>query len=361
MKKFNNLGEYLQSVRELPEIKDLLRHQFGSTILGLKFADAFASAFQTWYEARCYRTLCSSDEDNGYPGDRAAFSLALKSAFFQYRYAWSKTVIDRALEALARSLPDVDEVDGYEETQPFVNSMKRRTQIIDIPNGRNPFDALEGLGGLEQALKSVLGGNPLAEVQGTANPLETLRERLNDQLQERLQRMRAGKPTPGCDCPRCTALRAQQGSDAPTDAPTDGPTDGPTSAQPDGSDDDMTAAMPPGVRKFFEQLQAAARQTPRDQLIQQSRQIREAIAEGRIQEVVDETLASIPPSMRAINIQAGLTLSAELGFGDIVDPYVAAVNTNGKFPGFTAAPIAGSPDEAHYNAVLAQAREQLDA
>ncbi len=344
MKKFNNLGEYLQSVRELPEIKALLGHPFGSTILGLKFADAFASAFQIWYEARTYRSLCVPDQDNGYPGDRAAFSLALKSAFFQYRYAWSKTTIDRALEALARSLPDVEEVDGYEETQPFIRSMQRRKEIINLPNGLNPFDSLEDLGGLEEALKSVLGGNPLVEVQGTDNPLGALRDRLNEKIQGRLENRRRGKPTPGCGCPRCTTLRAMQGDDAPTDGPASNPED----------------SMPPEVRKFLDQL-SGQQPSVREQLVQQSEQIREAIAEGRIQEVVDETLASIPPGMRAANIQVGLTLSTELGFGDIVNPYVAAVNTNGKFPGFTAAPIAGSPEEADYNKVLAQAREQLNA
>lgn len=222
MKKFENLRAYLRAIRDLTEVRFLIdSHPVGELILSDKFAEAFSQAFKVWYEARTYKVLCPPGEDNAYPGDRAAFSLALKSTFYQFRYAWPKATIDRALEALARSLPDVEEVDSYEETQPFVQSMRARTAGLDASNP---------LGGLRSVLEQLLGGQ---------------------------EGIKAGTPTPGCDCPRCTAIRAG------------GATDGEAPATEDQNPG--TKGMPPELRQLLERLGSLRNApSPRDQIIQQA-------------------------------------------------------------------------------------------
>ncbi|RTL07693.1 hypothetical protein EKK58_00705 [Candidatus Dependentiae bacterium] len=310
MKTFESFQSYLRVLRALPEVRSLVNdHPLGELLLEGKFADAMSEAFSGWYEARTYKALCPEGEDNAYPGDRAAFSLAMKAAFFKYRYAWPKVALDRALEAVARSLPPVEEVDGYDEVQPFVRAMRTRLTAAGSP-----------IRALAQALKSITGGN-------------------------------GDEPTPGCDCPRCTALRQRDPSDASTEQK--------DTPKPD---DALMAGMPPELRELLDKLGGALNEpvlSPRQQILQQASEIRAAIAAGRIQDVVNETFASLPPNIREPNIQAGLTIIAELGYGDIVAPYVEAARINGRFADFTATPEPGSPAEERYLQVLAAARRQL--
>lgn len=331
MKKFKNIKGYLQAITALPEVRALVDgHPFGE-ILGVKLPDALANAFTAWYDARTYKALCPLDKDNAYPGDRAAFSLALKSAFFPYRYAWPKQTIDRALEAVARTLPEAEEVDGYPECEPLVQIMRRRTKIAEPES--NPIGTLlNALRALRDHTEEREGNEPgAASAPGKDPVLEALGKRFG------------GEATPGCDCTRCSAIRARKEGEDSTK-----PTDGPAGDE----------GLPEPMKRLLKHL-TQDQTSHRERILGQAEQLRAAIANGTLQEVVDATLNSLPNGLGAANVQAGLTIISELGFGDVVPPYAAAVRANGKFPGFTATPTPGSPEEERYNHVLRLARRQI--
>ena len=306
-KKFKNLEEFLISVKLQPEMLSLIQwdaHPSVSAVLGIKAASAFADAFGIWYEARTYFALgeaINPGGQNGYPGDRAVFSLALKASFLSIRYAWPKAIVDRALEAFARSLPDVEEVDSYPETQEFVKRMQRR--------------------------------------------LATLKERPKPSAE-------TAEPNPNCGCPACQ-LRKLIETGAPSGA------EGTGEAKPG-------AAEQTALKELLDVLSSVARAKPeskvtfRQKLQEQGEKVRRSIGAGTLASFVANVFAGGTDELDVLQTQVALSLSAELGFGDIVQPFVE--ETNRQFPGlgFVASPAPSTKAFAEFEEILKDMRERLD-
>lgn len=339
MKTYTSFENYLRSIRSLPEVESLLSGTtLSAMLLETCFSKATAAAFEDWYDARTYSALITAGAINGYPGDRAAFSLALKAAFFKYRYAWPKVDLDKALEAIARSLPPVDVMDAFPEVGELVSSMKKRlalrdSYVVDNPKG--------------EALQRILGSSPRGKEEVLA-AIKELNKQESQMEQAEQDASEIGRDTNlgECDCPACRGLRQ------PAEL-----AEGVDSLQ------EALGNLPPELREKLNTLRKALqqRQHPLDRLLSEARALREALSTGKLEEAVSMTLDVMPPEFGVANIQVGLTLIAEQGFGDVVEPYVAAVRNHGRFPDFTATPQQGSVDEATYNAILAKIREQLNA
>lgn len=136
MSKYNSFKSFGRAIAALPAVRVLFAHHQQKPavnyVLKNAFADSLTDSIESWYTARAYHRM-GDDKTNGYPGDRAVFSLALKSGFLSIRYAWPKQDVDRALEAIAQAMPDADEFDSYEEMKEKKDQLTKRVSLLDMP------------------------------------------------------------------------------------------------------------------------------------------------------------------------------------------------------------------------------------
>lgn len=92
-------------------------------------------AFDEWMNARSYRHL-GDPLTNGWPGELGAFQLALKSGFFQFRYAFNPTEINQALQAIQAALPPVEDILKLEGVP--VDEMEKREASCLIIKTNSP-------------------------------------------------------------------------------------------------------------------------------------------------------------------------------------------------------------------------------
>ena len=308
MSKYNSFKSFGLAIAALPAVRVLFAHHQQKPavnyVLKKAFAEALADSIESWYTARAYRWM-SDDKTSGYPGDRAVFSLALKSGFLGIRYAWPKQDVDRALEAIAQAMPDTDEFDSYEEMKEKKDQLAKRVSLLEMPGGLASEDSQDPAG-----------------------------------------------PTPGCDCSYCRSLR--DGKLLPDD-------------DSDGAPQ-LPPGLPPQLRELLEKLKGAIQgnapestQTRREIVSAEGDAIRAAIKEGNLEETLRQAFeqAPIEPTPRALWTTFGLL--GALGYGDVLADYAAAVRAIlPGFQDFQPNPIPGSPMAIEISALVEKLQTRLD-
>lgn len=113
----NAYQRYMRQLQASPEFAALTHstNPVRSSLIEELIVAGLTAAFENWYRVRGFARWSVSA--NGWPGERAAWALALKAGFFSVRYAMEKDKLEAFLTLAATSLPYVTDLDSCPQMQ----------------------------------------------------------------------------------------------------------------------------------------------------------------------------------------------------------------------------------------------------